>query len=410
MLSRFLRAYCRTSLVLRIVIGLAVGVALALLVPEWTAIGLLGELFVGALKAIAPILVALLVTSSLSSGKAGFDSRFGRVVLLYIGGTFLAALVAVMASFALPQTLDLQVAASGMAAPYRLADVLRTLLSSVAVNPIAAVAQANYLCILFWSVLCGLALRRTAGASVRAGIAAIADAVSYVVRMIIACAPFGVLGLVFTAVSENGVSVFRTYGSLVALLVGCMAIVALVTNPLLVWLSMRRNPYPLVFTCLRRSGVTAFFTRSSAANIPVNMALCRDLGLDEDFYSVSIPLGATINMSGAAVTITVMTLAAANTLGVRPDAASSLLLSALATFAACGASGVAGGSLLLIPMACSLFGIDNETAMQVVGVGFVIGVVQDSFETMLNSSGDVLFAAAVDMARPRPDGSHGGLE
>ena len=389
------------SLVLRIFCGLVAGVAFALLVPEWTAIGILGDLFVGALKAIAPVLVALLVTSSLASGT-GFDSRFGKVVVLYLCGTFLAAIVAVAGSFAFPQTLDLRTAASGMAAPCGLSDVMKQLLSSVAVNPLAAVAQANYLGILFWSVLFGHALRRTADAKVRAGIAAIADAVSCVVRFIICCAPFGVLGLVFTAVSENGVSVFRTYGSLVALLVGCMALVALVTNPLLVWLSMRRNPYPLVFTCLRRSGVTAFFTRSSAANIPVNMALCKDLGLDEDFYSVSIPLGATVNMSGAAVTITVMTLAAANTLGVRPDAASSLLLSALATFAACGASGVAGGSLLLIPMACSLFGIDNETAMQVVGVGFVIGVVQDSFETMLNSSGDVLFAAAVDMARPRP--------
>ena len=380
------------SLVLRIVCGLAAGVALALLVPEWTFVGLLGELFVGALKAIAPVLVALLVTSSLASGR-GFDSRFGRVVALYLCGTFLAAVVAVVGSFAFPQTLDLRTAASGMAAPCGLSDVMKQLLSSIAVNPLAAVAQANYLAILFWSVLFGHALRRTADASVRAGIAVLADAVSCVVRFIICCAPFGVMGLVFASVSQSGLSVFRSYGSLVLLLVG------LVTNPLLVWLVMRRNPYPLVFTCLHRSGMTAFFTRSSAANIPVNMALCRELGLDEDFYSVSIPLGATVNMSGAAVTITVMALAAANTLGVRPDIASALLLSVLATFAACGASGVAGGSLLLIPMACSLFGIDNAAAMQVVGVGFVIGVVQDSFETMLNSSGDVLFAAAVDLPR-----------
>lgn len=386
------------SLVLRIVCGLAAGVALALLVPEWTFVGLLGELFVGALKAIAPVLVALLVTSSLASGR-GFDSRFGRVVALYLCGTFLAAVVAVVGSFAFPQTLDLRTAASGMAAPCGLSDVMKQLLSSIAVNPLAAVAQANYLAILFWSVLFGHALRRTADASVRAGIAVLADAVSCVVRFIICCAPFGVMGLVFASVSQSGLSVFRSYGSLVLLLVGCMSVVALVTNPLLVWLVMRRNPYPLVFTCLHRSGMTAFFTRSSAANIPVNMALCRELGLDEDFYSVSIPLGATVNMSGAAVTITVMALAAANTLGVRPDIASALLLSVLATFAACGASGVAGGSLLLIPMACSLFGIDNAAAMQVVGVGFVIGVVQDSFETMLNSSGDVLFAAAVDLPR-----------
>ena len=386
------------SLVLRIICGLVAGVVLALLVPEWTFVGLLGDLFVGALKAIAPVLVALLVTSSLASGT-GFDGRFGRVVVLYLCGTFLAAIVAVAGSFAFPQTLDLRTAASGFAAPCRLSDVIRQLLTSIAVNPIAAVAQANYLSILFWSVLCGHALRRTADANVRAGIASLAAAVSCVVRFIICCAPFGVMGLVFASVSQSGLSVFRSYGSLLLLLVGCMAVVALVTNPLLVWLAMRRNPYPLVFTCLHRSGVTAFFTRSSAANIPVNMALCKELGLDEDFYSVSIPLGATVNMSGAAVTITVMALAAANTLGVRPDIASALLLSVLATFAACGASGVAGGSLLLIPMACSLFGIDNGTAMQVVGVGFVIGVVQDSFETMLNSSGDVLFAAAVDLPR-----------
>ena len=386
------------SLVLRIVCGLVVGVALALLVPEWTVVGLLGDLFVGALKAIAPVLVALLVTSSLATGR-GLDSRFGKVVVLYLCGTFLAAIVAVAGSFAFPQTLDLRTAASGVAAPCRLSDVIRQLLTSITVNPLAAVAHANYLSILFWSVLCGHALRRTADARVRAGIASLAAAVSCVVRFIICCAPFGVMGLVFTSVSQSGLSVFRSYGSLLLLLVGCMAVVALVTNPLLVWLAMRRNPYPLVFTCLHRSGVTAFFTRSSAANIPVNMALCRELGLDEDFYSVSIPLGATVNMSGAAVTITVMALAAANTLGVRPDIASALLLSVLATLAACGASGVAGGSLLLIPMACSLFGIDNGTAMQVVGVGFVIGVVQDSFETMLNSSGDVLFAAAVDLPR-----------
>ena len=399
--SRCLRAYLGVNLVLRIVCGLAVGVALALAVPRWTAIGILGDVFVGALKAIAPVLVALLVTSSLASGRAGPDRRFGRVMALYLSGTFLAAVVAVVGSFAFPQTLDLPNAAAGVPAPCRLADVMRNLLTGVAVNPVEAVAKANYLGVLFWSVLFGLALRRMADSRMRAGLSVAADAVSLVVRGIINCAPFGIMGLVFAAVSQNGPAVFRTYGALVALLVGCMAVVALVTNPLLVFLATRRNPYPLVFTCLHRSGVTAFFTRSSAANIPVNMALCRDLGLDEDFYSVSVPLGATINMSGAAVTITVMALAAANTLGVRPDAVSALMLSVLATFAACGASGVAGGSLLLIPMACSLFGIGDEVAMQVVGVGFVIGVVQDSFETMLNSSGDVLFAAAAEARKPR---------
>ena len=394
--SKCLRVYLGTNLVLRIVCGLAIGVVLAIVVPSWTAIGILGEVFVGALKAIAPILVALLVTSSLAAGKARPDRRFGRVIALYFGGTFLAAIVAVAGSFAFPQTLDLPNAATGAPAPFRLADVMRNLMTGVAVNPVEAVATANYLGVLFWSVLFGLALRRMADDRMRNGLSVAADSVSTVVRVIINCAPFGIMGLVFTAVSQSGPTVFRTYGALVALLVGCMAVVALVTNPLLVFLATRRNPYPLVFTCLRRSGVTAFFTRSSAANIPVNMALCADLGLDEDFYSVSVPLGATINMSGAAVTITVMALAAAHTLGVRPDAVSALMLSVLATFAACGASGVAGGSLLLIPMACSLFGIGNDVAMQVVGVGFVIGVVQDSFETMLNSSGDVLFAAAAE--------------
>ncbi|MBR3222655.1 MAG: serine/threonine transporter SstT [Kiritimatiellae bacterium] len=393
--ARLLRAYLGVNLVLRIACGLAVGVALALVAPAWSAVGILGDLFVGALKAIAPVLVALLVTSSIASGRTKPDRRFGRVILLYLGGTFLAALVAVAGSFMFPQTLDLPAAAAA-AAPCQLSDVIRNLMASIAVNPVEAVATANYLGVLFWSVLFGIALRRTTDGQVRAGLAVAAEVTSAVVRGIINCAPFGIMGLVFTAVSQNGPSVFRTYGSLVALLVSCMAIVALVTNPLLVFLATRRNPYPLVFTCLRRSGVTAFFTRSSAANIPVNMALCEDLGLDEDFYSVSVPLGATINMSGAAVTITIMALAAAHTLGVRPDAVSAMMLSVLATFAACGASGVAGGSLLLIPLACSLFGISNEAAMQVVGVGFVIGVVQDSFETMLNSSGDVLFAAAAE--------------
>ena len=394
--SKCLRAYLGTNLVLRIACGLAVGVALALAVPGWTAVGIFGDLFVGALKAIAPVLVALLVTGSLSTGNSGPDRRFGRVVALYLSSTFLAAIVAVAGSYAFPQTLDLPAAASGVSAPCRIVDVMRTLLSNATVNPIAAVAGANYLGVLFWSVVGGIALRRSADGRLCAGLKSAADVVSSIVRGIIECAPFGIMGLVFTAVSQSGLAVFATYGSLVLLLVGCMAVVALVTNPLLVFLATRRNPYPLVFTCLRRSGVTAFFTRSSAANIPVNLALCADLGLDEDFYSVSVPFGATVNMSGAAVTITVMALAAAHTLGVRPDAASALLLSVLATFAACGASGVAGGSLLLIPMACSLFGIGNDVAMQVVGVGFVIGVVQDSFETMLNSSGDVLFAAAAE--------------
>ena len=389
------RAYCRTNLVWRIIGGLVVGIALALAVPGWTAIGLLGDIFVGALKAIAPVLVALLVTSSLTTGRPGTDKRFGAVVFLYLLSTFLSAVVAVAGSTIFPQTLVLK-EASEMAAPCGLAEVFRNLLSKITANPVTAMADANYLGILFWAVLGGIALRYTASSQLKTALDGLADAASRIVRWIVNCAPFGVLGLVFSAVSQNGPEIFHVYGSLLALLVGRMVFVALVMNPLIVFFATRRNPYPLVLTCLRRSGVTAFFTRSSAANIPVNMQLCAELGLDPDIYALSIPLGATINMSGAAVTITVMTLAAANTLGVHPDLASALLLSVLAAFAACGASGVAGGSLLLIPMACSLFGIGNDIAMQVVGTGFVIGVVQDSFETMLNSSGDVIFAAAAE--------------
>ena len=401
--SSCVRMYCGTNLVLRIVGGMAVGIALALAVPGWTAVGLLGDIFVGMLKAVAPVLVALLVTNSIAAGHTMANRKFGFVIFLYLLGTFASAVVAVVGSALFPQTLVLQSAAEGMSAPCGLAEVFRNLLAKVTANPVAAVAEANYLGVLFWSVLCGLALRRVAGAEFKATLATLSDGVSRIVRWIVGCAPFGVLGLVFAAVSQNGPAVFRTYGALVALLVGCMAFVAFAMNPLIVFLATGRNPYPLVFTCLRRSGVTAFFTRSSAANIPVNMELCEDLGLDRNLYSVSIPLGATINMSGAAVTITVMTMAAVNTLGMRPDALSALLLSVLAAFAACGASGVAGGSLLLIPMACSLFGIGSDVAMQVVGTGFVIGVIQDSVETMLNSSGDVLFAATAEMrASGRP--------
>ena len=396
-----IRTYGEMNLVLRIVCGMAVGVTLALTVPGWTAVGLLGDMFVGMLKAIAPVLVALLVTSSIAARPMGESRKFGFVIFLYLLSTFASAVVAVVGAMLFPQTLVLQGAFDGMSAPCGLAEVFKNLLAKVTANPVAALAEANYLGVLFWSVMCGLSLRRLASAQFKTVLVTLSDGVSRIVRWIVGCAPFGVLGIVFSAVSQNGPSIFRTYGSLVALLVGCMAFVALVMNPLIVFLATWRNPYPLVLTCLRRSGVTAFFTRSSAANIPVNMELCEDLGLDRNLYSVSIPLGATINISGAAVTITVMTLAAANTIGVRPDALSALLLSVLAAFAACGASGVAGGSLLLMPMACSLFGIGGDVAMQVVGTGFVIGVIQDSVETMLNSSGDVIFAATAELRSRR---------
>jgi len=395
-ISRLVRAYCGVNIVLRILCGLVVGIALACVFPGCGAIRLPGVLFVGTLKAIAPVLVAFLVTSSLASGSLGLNRKFGLVLFLYLLATFLAAVIAVCGSFMFPQTLVLQTAESDLAAPCGLADVFSNLLMKMTENPVAAVANANYLGVLFWSVFAGLVLKRSAGPQFKAALATLADAVSRMVRVVIDCAPFGILGIAFTVVSSNGMRALGSYVSLVALLVGCMAFVALVMNPAIIFAVTRRNPYPLVFTCLQRSGVTAFFTRSSAANIPVNMQLCRDLGLDADLYSVSIPLGATINMSGAAVTITVMTLAAANTVGVHPDVMSALLLSVLASLAACGASGVAGGSMLLIPLACSLFGIGNDIAMQVVGAGFFIGIVQDGVETMLNSSSDVMFAAAAE--------------
>ncbi|MBP5510980.1 MAG: serine/threonine transporter SstT [Kiritimatiellae bacterium] len=388
--------YCDVNLILRILCGLAAGILLAVFAPGIRVFSLPGSLFVGALKGIAPVLVFALVCGSLASAKTKLDKRFGFVLFLYLASTFLAAAVAVLGSFVFPQHLQLAGAAQSEAVPTDVGEVLLRLLANLVVNPISALAEANYIGILFWSVLGGFACRRILDDRAKEMLKAFSDVLSKIVRWIIELAPVGIFGLAYIAVAENGLGVFKTYGCLLALLVGCMLTTALVVNPFLVWLSLHRNPYPLVFRCLQKSGVTAFFTRSSAANIPVNMALCEEFGLDRDIYSVSIPLGATINMNGAAVTITVMALAAAYTAGITVSLPSALILSILATLAACGASGVAGGSLLLIPMACSLFGISPDTAMQVVGVGFIIGVVQDSFETMINSSGDVLFAATAE--------------
>lgn len=383
------------SLILRIAIGLLIGALFGLLLPQASGIALLGNLFVGALKAIAPVLVFILVMSSLAKAGRKIGSQFTTVILLYMGSTFLAAVVAVLASFAFPVTLKLTEAVSEEA-PTGIFQVLSTLLENLVSNPVSALMNANYIGILAWAVVLGLALKKGASAHTREALADLSDAVSQAVRWIINLAPFGILGLVYSSVSTNGLSIFTDYGRLLLLLVGCMLSVALVVDPIIVALCLKRNPYPLVFRCFKESGVTAFFTRSSAANIPINMALCEKLGLDKDVYSVSIPLGATINMDGAAVTITVMTLAAAHTMGIAVDIPSAIILSVLSAVAACGASGVAGGSLLLIPMACSLFGISSDVAMQVVGVGFIVGVVQDSFETAINSSGDVLFAATAE--------------
>ena len=397
-LKAIIGAWQQTNLMLRIFVGIVAGSVLALTVPGISAISLLGDLFVGALKAMAPVLVAVLVTSSVATARAGLGSRFRTVITLYMLTTLMAAVVAVVASFLFPVGIALaDVQGASGSAPGALGDVFRNIVGSVMSNPVTAIANANYLSILFWAVVIGIALKMVASEQTIGSLRQWADAVSKVVAWIIQCAPFGILGLVYTTVSQSGLEIFTTYGKLLLLLVGCMLLVSLVLNPIIVGCMLRRNASPLVWRCLKESAVSAFFTRSSAANIPVNMELCKRMGIDKDFYSVSIPLGSIINMDGAAITITVMTLATCYTLGVDISFASALLLSIIATLGACGTSGVAGGSLLLIPMACSLFGIGNDVAMQVVAVGFIIGVVQDSVETALNSSGDAMFTIASEM-------------
>ena len=388
--------YNHMSLIIRILIGMIIGALIGMFYKSAVVIPLFGTLFVGALKAIAPILVFVLVVSALAQGSEKMDRKFGTVIALYMLSTLLAAVVAVAGSFVLPQDMVFAEEYVAESVPQGVGEVLISVLTKMVANPIDAMINANYIGILLWAVILGLALKRIASDETKRMLQDASEAVSQAVRWVINLAPFGIMGLVYSTVSTNGLEIFTKYGKLLALLVGCMLAVALVVDPLIAFIYLKRNPYPLVFRCLRESGITAFFTRSSAANIPVNMALCEKLGLDKDMYSVSIPLGATINMDGAAITITVMTLCAAHTLGIAVDVPSAILLSVMATLAACGASGVAGGSLLLIPMACSLFGIPNEIAMQVVGVGFIIGVVQDSVETMINSSGDVMFAATAE--------------
>ena len=387
--------YNGVSLIIRIIVGLIAGTALALVVPHMTWIGEFGTLFVSALKAVAPILVFVLVASALAQGNSKLDGRFGTVLFLYLFTTFLSAVVAVLTSRMFPQTISLGDAADADVVPQGLSEVVQTLLTNIVANPIQAMIDGNYICILMWACLFGLAMKGIANESSKAFLANVADGVSQVIRWVINLAPFGIMGLVFTSVSENGLAAFTEYGSLLLLLVGTMLLMVLVFGPLVI-LYLHRNPYPLVYRCFKESGLTAFFTRSSAANIPVNMQLCEKLGLDKDMYSVSIPLGATINMNGAAITITIMAMAAANTMGIQISLPAAILLSVVSALGACGASGVAGGSLLLIPMACSLFGISNDIAMQVVGVGFIIGVIQDSVETCLNSASDVEFAATAE--------------
>lgn len=389
--------YNSINLVTRIFIGIIVGVILAIIIPKQDWITVLGDLFVGALKAIAPMLVFVLVTNSLAQGVKKSGGKFRIVISLYVISTFFAAITAVCASFLFPQELTLNTQTQDIeSVPQGISEIIHNMLVKIVINPISSLTESNYLGILFWAIVTGMALKDIVTDSTKNMLNDFSTSVSQIVAWIINLAPFGIMGLVYYSVSSNGIEIFSQYGRLIFILALCMAIVALVTNPLIIFFTARRNPYPLILRCLRESGITAFFTRSSAANIPVNMKLCESLGLDKEMYSVSIPLGATINMSGAAVTITIMALSTAHTLGIDVSFGMALILSLLATFAACGASGIAGGSLLLIPSACSLFGISNEIAIQVVGIGFIISVLQDSLETALNSSSDVVFTATAE--------------
>ncbi len=403
-MKNLLKKWNELSIVKRIILGLIVGIILALTIPEkGQFVIIFGSLFVGALKAIAPILVFFLFMSAISHHKTGHKSNMKSIILLYLLGTFMGGFIGVLASFIFPVELTLVAGAENLTPPGGIIEVIKNLLLNIVDNPVKALFNANYIGILSWAVVLGLALK-SAKEETKTMIENFSDALSKMVGWVIEFAPLGIMGLVFEAIATNGLEAFISYGKLLLVLIGCMLFVALVVNPVIVYFNIRQNPYPLVFKCLKESGITAFFTRSSAANIPVNMSLCERLGLDKDNYSVSIPLGATINMSGASVTISVLTLAAAHTLGIQVDMPTALILSLLSTIAACGASGVSGGSLLLIPLACSLFGIPNDIAMQVVGVGFIIGVLQDSCETALNSSTDVLFTATAEFANRRKNG------
>ncbi|MFD2211581.1 serine/threonine transporter SstT [Virgibacillus halophilus] len=397
-------AWNRLSLVKQICIGLVIGIILALAVPSVAkTLTILGTLFVGALKAVAPVLVFFLVMAAIAQHKSGHKTNMKSILVLYLFGTFLAGLVAVIASFMFPVSLTLATASDDLTAPGGIAEVLKTLLTNIVDNPVSAIYNANYIGILAWAIVLGLALK-SAPDTTKTMISNVSDAVTKIVTWVIKLAPFGIMGLVIESITTSGLDTLLGYGKLLAVLLGCMIFVALVVNPIIVFVCTRQNPYPLVFRCLRESGITAFFTRSSAANIPVNMNLCEKLGLNKDTYAVSIPLGATINMAGAAVTISVLTLAAVHTLDIPVDIPTAFILSVVAAVCACGASGVAGGSLLLIPLACSLFGIPDDMAMKVVGVGFIVGVLQDSCETALNSSTDALFTAAAEFRERRKKG------
>ena len=396
--KNLLKSWSKLSLVKQIIIGLLLGIVLAIAFPsQLSFITIFGDLFVYALKGVAPILVFFIVMSAISQHKVGQKTNMKSIIALYLIGTFLAGVLAVITSFIFKLNLVLPDAAvSDVAPPDGVWQVLKNMIFNLVSNPVSALSNANYLGILAWAILLGLALRH-AKEGTKAVISDIAEAVSQIVRWVIKFAPLGVMGLVFNSIATTGFDGLKNYASIIILLVGTMLADALIINPIIVFINTKKNPYPLVLKCLKDSGITAFFTRSSAANIPVNMELCEKLELDPDTYTISIPLGSTINMGGAAITISVLTLATANTLGIVVDIPTAIILCIVSALSACGASGVAGGSLMLIPLACSLFGIPADVAMQVVGIGFIIGVIQDSCETALNSSTDVLFTATADI-------------
>lgn len=400
-MKKLISTWSRISLVKRILIGLIIGILLAITGPKaFSWISIFGTLFVSALKAVAPVLVLVLVVQAISTHKSGAKTNMKMILILYAIGTTAAGAIGVIASFLFPTTLTLKASAEDMSPPEGFAEVFKTLLLNIVSNPVDALINANYIGILSWAVVLGIVLKKAAD-STKTMIADLSDAVSTIIKWVIEFAPIGIMGLVFDSIATNGLSSLVEYGKLLLVLLGCMFFVALVVNPLITFICTRQNPYPLVWITLKESALFAFFTRSSAANIPVNLALCEKLGLDKDTYSVSIPLGATINMAGAAITISVLTLAAGHTIGIEVDMMTAIILVVVSAISAAGASGVAGGSLLLIPVACSLFGISNEIAMQVVAVGFIIGVLQDSCETALNSSSDVLFTATAELAKKR---------
>ena len=401
---KVLKMWNQISLVKQIAVGLIIGIILAVSIPETAkSLTIFGTLFVSALKAVAPVLVFFLVMAAIVQHKKGQQTNMKSIVFLYLLGTFLAGAVAVVFSFLFPVNIALTESTEKLAAPGNAVEVIRTLVLNMVDNPVNALVQGNYIGILTWAIVLGLALKN-ASDTTKTFISNFSDAIAKMVGWIIKLAPLGIMGIVIESITKNGLGSLLNYGQLLVLLIGTMLFVALVVNPLIVFINVRQNPYPLVFRCIRESGITAFFTRSSAANIPVNMELCKKLGLDKETYAISIPLGATVNMAGAAVTISVLTLAAVNTLNIPVDLPTAIILSVLAAVCACGASGVAGGSLLLIPLACSLFGIPNEIAMQVIAVGFIISVLQDSFETGLNSSTDVLFTATAEFKKRLKDG------